>query len=176
MIVEFEKLNTNETDVKLMQQVKASIGGCSESSEATKAGSVYKQSSLESNLSNENNFSEHLDADTASKTSQDDQSSYQLRLKERELEKVREALKKTESRLDLVRYQPPVAMVKLLNKAFESEKALLEFKLSMIEKDKNECVDSLNKVCKRQSGFFGALKIAHSSTLEDIQHRLEGLK
>ena len=43
----------------------------------------------------------------------------------------------------------------------------------MIDKEKETCVDSLKKVCKRQSGGLGALKIAHSSTLEDIQHKLE---
>ncbi len=104
------------------------------------------------------------------------ESIFQLKLAEQELEKMKAVLKKTESRLDLVKYQAPSILIQLLNKTFESEKSLLEYKLSMIEKDKNDCVDSLNKVCKRQSGFFGALKIAHSSTLEDIQHTLEGLK
>jgi len=97
----------------------------------------------------------------------------QLKLAEQELEKVRNALKQTEARLDLIKYQPPVNLINLLNKTFESEKELLDYKFKLIDKEKETCVDSLKKVCKRQSGLLGALKIAHSSTLEDIQHKLE---
>ena len=91
----------------------------------------------------------------------------QLKLAEQELEKVRNALK------HLIKYQPPVNLINLLNKTFESEKELLDYKFKLIDKEKETCVDSLKKVCKRQSGLLGALKIAHSSTLEDIQHKLE---
>lgn len=97
----------------------------------------------------------------------------QLRLAEQELDKVRNALKQTETRLELVKYQPPVNLINLLNRTYESEKELLDYKFKLIDKEKDACVDSLKKVCKRQSGLLGALKIAHSSTLEDIQHKLE---
>lgn len=100
----------------------------------------------------------------------------QLKLAEQELEKVRVALKQTEVRLDMVKYQPPASLIHLLNRTYESEKELLEFKFKLIHKEKESCLDTLNKVSKRQSGILGALKIAHSSTLEELNHKLELLK
>lgn len=99
-----------------------------------------------------------------------------LELAEQELDKVRAALKQTEARLDMVKYQPPQMLVNLLNRTYESEKELLEYKFSIIEKEKEACYDVLNKISRRQSGILGALKIAHSSTLEEINHKLELLK
>lgn len=122
------------------------------------------------------NSIEETETKSAQQNQEDDRSVYQLKLAEQELERLKALLKKSESRMDLIKYQPPSTLISLLNKTYESEKSLLDYKLSVIEKDKTECVDSLNKVCRRQAGFLGALKIAHSSTLEDIQHKLEGLK
>lgn len=186
MLIEFEKLNTlNEAnDLKLKDlPTSTPIGGVGEFG---KANLLTKRNSMDGTISSmvdHNKMNGEYDM-LGSKVkllskdnSQDDEKSlYQLKLAELELERMRATLKKTESRLDLVKYQPPLVLITLLNKTYEAEKALLDFKLSMIEKDKLECVDALNRVVKRQAGFMGALKIAHSSTLEDIQHRLEGLK
>lgn len=95
---------------------------------------------------------------------------------EQELDTVRAALKQTEARLELVKYQPPQNLINLLNRTYESERELLEYKISTIQKEKESCYDSLKKISKRQSGLLGALKIAHSSTLEEINHKLEVLK
>jgi hypothetical protein len=100
----------------------------------------------------------------------------QLRLAEQELEKVRAALKQSEIRLDMVKYQPPTQLIGLLNRTYESEKELLDYKFKLIEKEKEACMDSLRKVSKRQSGILGALKIAHTSTLQEINLKLEMLK
>ena len=100
----------------------------------------------------------------------------QLKLAEQELEKVRSALRQTEKRLETVKYQPPETLITLLNRTCESEKELLDYKFKLVDKEREMCVDSLNKVCKRQSGLLSALKIAHSSTLDEIQHKLELLK
>ncbi len=183
MLIEFDKLNMiNEANnLKLELPTSTTINSI-DLNEKLKI--LTKRSSLDgTSLQNFaiNSENEAVDRENTGKlsknNSQDDEKSlYQLRQAEQELERMRAALKKTESRLDMVKYQPPVVLITLLNKTYESEKALLDFKLTMIEKEKLECVDSLNRVVKRQSGFMGALKIAHSSTLEDIQHRLEGLK
>jgi hypothetical protein len=100
----------------------------------------------------------------------------QLKLAEQELDKVRNVLRQTESRLETVRYQPPSGLIHLLNRTYESEKELLEYKFKLIDKEKESCLDALNKVSKRQSGILGALKIAHSTTLEELNHKLELLK
>lgn len=100
----------------------------------------------------------------------------QLRLAEQELENVRLALKQSEARLEMVKYQPPLNLILLLHRTYESEKELLDFKLKLIYKEKENCMDTLNKVSRRQSGILGALKIAHSSTLEELNHKLENLK
>jgi hypothetical protein len=100
----------------------------------------------------------------------------QLELAEKELEKVRAALKQTEARLDLVKYQAPTTLITLLNRTYESEKELIEYKYKLIEKEKEACHDALNKISKRQSGLLGALKIAHSSNLEEINNKIEKLK
>jgi hypothetical protein len=186
MLIEFDKLNMiNEANnLKLELPTSTPINGL-DFTEKIKA--LTKRNSLDGTISTgfereakkaQNETVTGVETGKLSKTNSqdDDKSLYQLKLAEQELERMRAALKKTESRLDLVKYQPPIVLITLLNKTYESEKALLDFKLSMIEKDKLECVDALNRVVKRQSGFMGALKIAHSSTLEDIQHRLEGLK
>ncbi|CAF0734485.1 unnamed protein product [Brachionus calyciflorus] len=99
-----------------------------------------------------------------------------LELAEQELDKVRAALRQTEARQELVKFQPPQNLINLLNRTYESERELLEYKFNTIKKEKEACYDSLNKISKRQSGLLGALKIAHSSTLEEINHKLEILK
>ena len=100
----------------------------------------------------------------------------QLKLAEEELEKVRNVLKQTESRLETVKYQPPPHLIALLNRTHDSEKELLEYKFKLIDKEKESCMDALNKVSKRQAGILGALKIAHSTALEELNHKLELLK
>ena len=99
-----------------------------------------------------------------------------LKLAEQELDKVRMALQQTEKQLSLTRYQAPSQLVQLLTRTYESEKELLEFKFKLIDQEKKNCLDELNKVSKRQSGILGALKIAHSSALEEINSKLELLK
>lgn len=100
----------------------------------------------------------------------------QLELAERELEKVRDALKQTEARLELIKYQAPTNLIQLLNRTYESEKELIEFKYKTIEKEKEACHEAINKISKRQSGVMGALKIAHSSNLEEINDKIEKIK
>ncbi|RNA34932.1 stromal interaction molecule [Brachionus plicatilis] len=99
-----------------------------------------------------------------------------LELAEQELEKVRAALKQTEARLEIVKFQTPQNLTHLLNRTYESERQLLEYKFITLQKEKEACFEALNKISKRQSGLLGALKIAHSSTLEEINHKLEILK
>lgn len=100
----------------------------------------------------------------------------QLKLAEQELDKVRNVLKQTEARLETIKYQPPSNLITLLNRTHDSEKELLDYKFKLIDKEKEACMDALNKVSKRQSGILGALKIAHSTTLEELNHKLELLK
>jgi hypothetical protein len=100
----------------------------------------------------------------------------QLKLAEKELEQLKSALKQTENSIDRIKFRPSAELINLLTLTHESEKSLLEQKFKLIEKEKESCLDSLNKVSKRQSGILGALKIAHSSTLEELNHRLEILK
>lgn len=92
------------------------------------------------------------------------------------MEKVRAALKQTEARLEIVKFQTPQNLTNLLNRTYESERELFEYKFITLQKEKEACFEALNKISKRQSGLLGALKIAHSSTLEEINHKLEILK
>lgn len=117
-----------------------------------------------------------IDFELKKANSHDDDSVYKLQLAEQELQRLKDALVKTQSRLSTVKYQPPLPLISLLNKTYESEKALLEFKLQMIEKEKADCVAQFNKIVKNQSGFMGSFKTAHSSALEEIQQKLEGIK
>ena len=68
----------------------------------------------------------------------------QLKLAEQELEKVRNALKQTEARLELIKFQPPVNLMNLLNRTFDSEKELLDYKFKLIDKEK-EAVQKQSK-------------------------------
>jgi hypothetical protein len=100
----------------------------------------------------------------------------QLELALKELEKVRAALRQTENKLEMVKYQAPALLVNLLNRAFESEKELFDYKNKMIEKEKSNCYNELNKLSKRQSGVFGAFKLVHSSYIEELNHRIDLIK
>lgn len=106
----------------------------------------------------------------------DGQQYKQLELAEKELEKVRAALRQSEARVENMKYQPPVSLIGLLNRTYESEKELIDYKYKLIEKEKEACYDALKKISKRQSGLLGALKIAHSYNLEEINNKIEKLK
>lgn len=180
MLIEFDKLTSNEESAKMSSTPLNGIGDYDLFSAFKKRNSSLN---LEGTMIDKTDLLKKMrensqeEAETKSVQNQEDDTSvYQLKLAEQELQRVKAALKRSESQLDSVKYLPPPTLISLLNKTYESEKSLLEYKLSVIDKDKTECVDALNKVCKRQAGFLGALKIAHSSTLEDIQHKLEGLK
>lgn len=100
----------------------------------------------------------------------------QLKIAEQEIEKLKSEIKNLKLKLDNTKYHPPSQLLHLLTRTYESEKELLEYKFKIIDKEKEACLDALNKVSKRQSGILGALKIAHSSTLEEVNHKLEILK
>jgi hypothetical protein len=100
----------------------------------------------------------------------------QLELALKELEQVRAALRQTETKLEMVKFQAPALLVSLLNRAFESEKELFDYKHKMIEKEKSNCYNELNKLSKRQSGVFGAFKLVHSSYIEELNHRIDLIK
>ena len=100
----------------------------------------------------------------------------QCQLLESQLERARTELRHARARLEVARYQPPARLLHILNRTYESEKELLAYKFKVIEKEKEACLEALNKVSKRQAGILGALKIAHSSTLEEVNHKLEILK
>lgn len=99
-----------------------------------------------------------------------------LEVATKELERVKAALRQTESRIETIKYQPPHALICLLNKTYESEKELIDYKYKLIEKEKEACYEALNKISKRQSGLLGALKIAHSNNLEEINYKIEKIK
>lgn len=100
----------------------------------------------------------------------------QLELAIKELEKVRAALRQAEARLDMSKFQAPPHLLAMLNRAFESEKDLFDYKQKAIEKEKNLCYNELNKLSKRQSGVFGAFKLVHSSYIEELNHRIDLIK
>jgi hypothetical protein len=100
----------------------------------------------------------------------------QLKIAEQEIEKLKNEVKNLKFKLDNMKYHPPSQLLHLLTRTYESEKELLDYKFKIIDKEKEACLDALNKVSKRQSGILGALKIAHSSTLEEVNHKLEILK
>ncbi len=89
---------------------------------------------------------------------------------------MRKALQQTEKRINHIKYQPPAILVQLLNKTYESEKELLKFKMKLIDQERHNCLEGLNKISKRQSGVLGALRIAHSTALDEINSKLELLK
>ncbi len=116
------------------------------------------------------------DAENLRKTLENtDGQNMQLKLTE-ELEKTKNALKQAETRMETLKYQPPSALISLLNRTHDNEKELLEYKFKLIDKEKESCMNALNQVSKKQSGILGALKIAHSTTLEELNHKLELLK
>jgi hypothetical protein len=100
----------------------------------------------------------------------------QLQFALQELDKVSDALKQAEARLEIVKYHPPTGLVNLLNKSHEFEKDLLEYKYKLIEKERIQCYEELHEISKKNSGIFGALKITHSSVLEKINHKIHLIK
>jgi len=100
----------------------------------------------------------------------------QLQFALQELDKVSDALKQAEARLEIVKYHPPSGLVNLLNKSHEFEKDLLEYKYKLIEKERIACYEELHEISKKNSGIFGALKITHSSVLEKINHKIHLIK
>ena len=167
MLLEFEKLNVMEENDRLdANSVPLNFARLANT----------KRPSNSQSIGEDVNFERAYPGELKKTSSQDDDSVYKLQLAELELKRLKAALDKTQSQLDLVRYQPPLPLIHMLNKTYECEKALLEFKLSSIEKEKDEVSSNFRKVCRNQSGFLGAFKTAHSSALEEIQQKLEGIK
>ena len=100
----------------------------------------------------------------------------QLELALRELEKVRAALRQTETKLEIIKFQAPSLLFNMLKRSFESEKELFDYKHKIIEKEKSLCSNELNKLSKRQTGVFGAFKLVHSSYIEELNHRIDLIK
>jgi hypothetical protein len=86
---------------------------------------------------------------------------------------VRQELSQREIQINMIKNEPPKELIDLLNATYESEKSSLDFRFEYIEKERNKCLNELNKLTKSNSSVLNMFWIAHSSVIEQINIKLE---
>lgn len=96
---------------------------------------------------------------------------------EQELEQVRTALKKAERELESRgRWAPPDALQKWLQLTHEVEVQYYNSKKQSAEKQLLQAREGAEKIKKKRSSLFGTFHVAHSSSLDDVDHKILAAK
>ncbi|XP_038137490.1 stromal interaction molecule 1-like [Cyprinodon tularosa] len=96
---------------------------------------------------------------------------------EQELEQVRMALKNAERELESqARWTPPDALQKWLQLTHEVEVQYYNSKKQSAEKQLLQARDGAEKIKKKRSSLFGTFHVAHSSSLDDVDHKILSAK
>ncbi|XP_030601589.1 stromal interaction molecule 1-like isoform X2 [Archocentrus centrarchus] len=94
-----------------------------------------------------------------------------------ELEQVRKALKKAEKELELrARWAPPEALQKWLQLTHEIEVQYYNIKKQSAERQLLQAREGAEKIKKKRSSLFGTFHVAHSSSLDDVDHKILSAK
>lgn len=96
---------------------------------------------------------------------------------EEELEQVRMALKKAEKELESRRsWFPPEALQKWLQLTHEVEVQYYNIKKHNAEKQLLVAKEGAEKIKKKRNTLFGTFHVAHSSSLDDVDHKILAAK
>uniref|UniRef100_A0A667XH99 Stromal interaction molecule 1b n=1 Tax=Myripristis murdjan TaxID=586833 RepID=A0A667XH99_9TELE len=92
---------------------------------------------------------------------------------EEELEQVRTALRKAERELESrARWTPPDALQKWLQLTHEVEVQYYNNKKQSAERQLLQAREGAEKIKKKRSSLFGTFHVAHSSSLDDVDHKI----
>ncbi|XP_029304351.1 stromal interaction molecule 1b isoform X2 [Cottoperca gobio] len=96
---------------------------------------------------------------------------------EEELEQVRTALKKAERELESrVHWAPPESLQKWLQLTHEVEVQYYNIKRQSAERQLLQAREGAEKIKKKRSSLFGTFHVAHSSSLDDVDHKILSAK
>ncbi|KAM4620676.1 LOW QUALITY PROTEIN: stromal interaction molecule 1b [Polymixia lowei] len=96
---------------------------------------------------------------------------------EEELEQVRMALKQAERELEgRAGWAPPEALQKWLQLTHEMEVQYYNIKKQSAEKQLLQAKEGAEKIKKKRSSLFGTFHVAHSSSLDDVDHKILSAK
>ncbi|XP_043077243.1 stromal interaction molecule 1b isoform X2 [Puntigrus tetrazona] len=96
---------------------------------------------------------------------------------EQELEQVRMALKKAERELELRSgWSPPEALQKWLQLTHEVEVQYYNIKKQQAERQLIVAKEGAEKIKKKRGTLFGTFHVAHSSSLDDVDHKILSAK
>ncbi|KAM7373844.1 hypothetical protein PAMP_006541 [Pampus punctatissimus] len=96
---------------------------------------------------------------------------------EEELEQVRTALKKAESELESrVHWAPPETLQTWLQLTHEIEVQYYNIKKQNAERQLLQAREGAEKIKKKRSSLFGTFHVAHSSSLDDVDHKILSAK
>ncbi|XP_060746651.1 stromal interaction molecule 1b isoform X2 [Tachysurus vachellii] len=95
---------------------------------------------------------------------------------EEELEQVRTALKKAEKELESRSWSPPELLQKWLQVTHEVEVQYYNIKKQNAEKQLLLAKDGAEKIKKKRGTLFGTFHLAHSSSLDDVDHKILSAK
>ncbi|XP_060744164.1 stromal interaction molecule 1a isoform X1 [Tachysurus vachellii] len=96
---------------------------------------------------------------------------------EEELEQVRMALKKAEKELESrSSWSPPEALQKWLQLTHEVEVQYYNIKKQNAEKQLQVAKEGAEKIKKKRNTLFGTFHVAHSSSLDDVDHKILAAK
>uniref|UniRef100_A0A3B4WPD3 Stromal interaction molecule 1b n=1 Tax=Seriola lalandi dorsalis TaxID=1841481 RepID=A0A3B4WPD3_SERLL len=96
---------------------------------------------------------------------------------EEELEQVRMALKKAERELESrAHWAPPEALQKWLQLTHEVEVQYYNIKKQSAERQLLQAREGAEKIKKKRSSLFGTFHVAHSSSLDDVDHKILSAK
>uniref|UniRef100_A0A669DFU4 Stromal interaction molecule 1 n=1 Tax=Oreochromis niloticus TaxID=8128 RepID=A0A669DFU4_ORENI len=101
----------------------------------------------------------------------------QQKYAEEELEQVRKVLKKAERELESrARWTPPEALQKWLQLTHEIEVQYYNLKKQSAERQLLQAREGAEKIKKKRSSLFGTFHVAHSSSLDDVDHKILSAK
>uniref|UniRef100_A0A3Q3E8D3 Stromal interaction molecule 1b n=1 Tax=Labrus bergylta TaxID=56723 RepID=A0A3Q3E8D3_9LABR len=96
---------------------------------------------------------------------------------EEELDQVRMALKKAERELESrAHWSPPEALQKWLQLTHEVEVQYYNIKKQSAERQLLQAREGAEKIKKKRSSLFGTFHVAHSSSLDDVDHKILSAK
>ncbi|XP_059207621.1 stromal interaction molecule 1-like isoform X2 [Centropristis striata] len=96
---------------------------------------------------------------------------------EEELEQVRMALKQAERELESrVHWAPPESLQKWLQLTHEVEVQYYNIKKQSAERQLLQAREGAEKIKKKRSSLFGTFHVAHSSSLDDVDHKILSAK
>ncbi|XP_035846700.1 stromal interaction molecule 1-like isoform X3 [Sander lucioperca] len=96
---------------------------------------------------------------------------------EEELEQVRMALKKAERELESrAHWAPPESLQKWLQLTHEVEVQYYNIKKQSAERQLLQAREGAEKIKKKRSSLFGTFHVAHSSSLDDVDHKILSAK